>query len=47
MSVIKYNTLLNFVPATNSVVSTELPTLRCDSRLAKRYTYLGLVPNNN
>jgi len=31
-----YNKLLNFVPATNSVASTGLPTLRCGSQLAKR-----------
>jgi len=29
--------LLNFVPATKSVASTGLPTLRCGSQLAKRY----------
>ena len=32
-----YNKLLNFVPATESVASTGLPTLRCGSQLAKRY----------
>jgi len=31
--------LLNFVPATNSVASTGLPTLRCGSQLAKRYVF--------
>ena len=31
------NKLLNFVPATNSVASTGLPTLCCGSPLAKRY----------
>jgi len=30
------NKLLNFVPATNGVASTGLPTLRCGSPLAKR-----------
>ena len=34
---VKPNKLLNFVPATNSVVSTGLPTLRRGSQLAKRY----------
>ena len=33
--------LLNFVPATNSVASTGLPTLRCGSPLVMRYIYLG------
>jgi len=28
--------LLNFVPATNSVASTGLPTLRCGSQLENR-----------
>lgn len=31
-----HNKLLNFVPATNSVASTGLPTLRFGSQLAKR-----------
>ena len=31
------NKMLNFVPATNSMASTGLPTLRCGSQLAKRY----------
>jgi len=35
-----YNKLLNFVPATNGVASTGLPTLRCGSQLAKRYASL-------
>jgi uncharacterized membrane protein YesL len=35
-----HNKLLNFVTATNSVVSTGLPTLRCGSPLAKRYVYV-------
>jgi hypothetical protein len=34
-----YNKMLNFVPATISVASTGLPTLRCGSQLAKRYAY--------
>ena len=32
-----YNKLLNFVPATNSVASTGLPTRRCGSPLVMRY----------
>ncbi len=35
-----YNKLLNFVPATNNVAFTGLPTLRCGSQLAKRYALL-------
>jgi len=38
-----YNKLLNFVPATKSVASTGLPTLRCGSQLAKRYMPLSHV----
>ncbi len=34
------NKLLNFVPATNSVASTGLPTLRCGSPLVMRYVSL-------
>ncbi len=30
------NKLLNFVPATKSMASTGLPTLRCGNPLAKR-----------
>jgi hypothetical protein len=38
-----HNKLLNFVPATKSVASTGLPTLRCGSQLAKRYRGAGFI----
>ncbi|MGI0154478.1 hypothetical protein ACQ661_12570 [Pseudidiomarina sp. WS423] len=37
------NKLLNFVPATKSVASTGLPTLRCGSQLARRYAFEGYL----
>lgn len=39
-----FNKLLNLVPATNSVDSTGLPTLRRGNQLAKRWVHRGAVP---
>jgi len=39
------NKPLKFVPATKSVASTGLPTLRCGSQLARRY--VGALSNEH